>query len=81
MVRLDHLALPVRHCKASRDWCKRHIGLELEFQIPEPKTAAIKEDADLTSFLNDRDVASCPGLAFTIPIDEVEIRYRLQLVG
>jgi len=63
MPRLDHLSLPVRDWRKSRDWYQRHLGFELEFEIPERKTAAMRDDADLTMFLYEGEVAACPGIS------------------
>ncbi len=51
MVRLDHLSLPVGDWQKSRDWYRRHLGFEVEFEIPDRRTAAMRDDADLTVFL------------------------------
>ena len=75
MPRLDHLSLPVRDWRKSRDWYQRHLGFELEFQIPERKTAAMRDDADLTMFLYEGEVAACPGISFTVQVDDVEAKY------
>src|SRR5215472_8876304 len=75
MPRLDHLSLPVRDRRASRDWYKSHLGLEVEFEIPDRKTAAMRDDADLTIFLYQGE-ADCPGISFTIQVDDVEARQR-----
>jgi len=50
MVRLDHLSLPVCDWQKARDWYKGQLGFEVEFEIPERKTAAMRDDADLTVF-------------------------------
>jgi hypothetical protein len=39
------------------------LGFELEFEIPERKTAAMRDDADLTMFLYEGEVAACPGIS------------------
>jgi predicted enzyme related to lactoylglutathione lyase len=75
MPRLDHLSLPVRDWRESRDWYQQHLGFELEFEIIERKTAAIRDDADLTMFLYEGEVAPCPGISFTIQVDDVEAKY------
>jgi predicted enzyme related to lactoylglutathione lyase len=75
MPRLDHLSLPVRDWRKSRDWYQRHLGFEPEFEIPERKTAAMRDDADLTMFLYEAEVAACPGISFTIQVDDVEAKY------
>src|SRR5439155_1499288 len=61
MPRLDHLSLPVRDWRKSRDWYKDHLGFEVEFEIPERKTAAMRDDADLTVFFYDGE-----GVASTV---------------
>jgi predicted enzyme related to lactoylglutathione lyase len=75
MPRLDHLSLPVRDWRKSRDWYQRHLGFELEFEILQRKTAAMRDDADLTMFLYEGEVAACPGISFTIQVDDVEAKY------
>lgn len=76
MARLDHLSLPVRDWQKSRDWYREHLGFKVEFEIADRKTAALRDDADLTVFLYDGEVADCPGVSFTIQVDDVEARYR-----
>jgi catechol 2,3-dioxygenase-like lactoylglutathione lyase family enzyme len=80
MVRLDHMSLPVRNWERARDWYRRHLGLEIEFEIPDRKTAAMRDDADLTVFLYEGEVIACPGISFTIQVDDVEAKHR-ELVG
>jgi catechol 2,3-dioxygenase-like lactoylglutathione lyase family enzyme len=80
VVRLDHVSLPVRDWQSARDWYKRHLGFEVEFEIPDRKTAAMRDDSDLTVFLYEGEVAACPGISFTIQVDDVETTHR-QLVG
>jgi catechol 2,3-dioxygenase-like lactoylglutathione lyase family enzyme len=76
MVRLDHLSLPVADWRKSRDWYKQYLGFEVEFEIPERQTAAMRDDADLTVFLYQSAVVSCPGISFTIQVDDVEAKHR-----
>jgi catechol 2,3-dioxygenase-like lactoylglutathione lyase family enzyme len=76
MVRLDHLSLPVRDWQRARDWYRTHLGFEVEFEIPEGKTAAMRDSADLTVFLYEGEVVNCPGISFTIQVDDVEASYR-----
>jgi catechol 2,3-dioxygenase-like lactoylglutathione lyase family enzyme len=71
MVRLDHLSLPVADWRTSRDWYKQYLGFEVEFEIPDRNTAAMRDDADLTVFLYEGEVAPCPGISFTIQVDDV----------
>ena len=76
MPRHDHLSLPVRDWRKSRDWYKDHLGFEVEFEIPERKTAAMHDDADLTIFLYEGKVADCSGISFTIQVDDVEVTHE-----
>jgi len=76
MPRLDHLSLPVRDWQKSRDWYRDHLGFEVEFEIPERQTAAMRDDADLTIFLYRAAVAECPGISFTIQVDDVEAKHE-----
>jgi catechol 2,3-dioxygenase-like lactoylglutathione lyase family enzyme len=75
--RLDHLSLPVRDWRKSRDWYKDHLGFEVEFEIPDRKTAAMRDDADLTIFLYDGEVVDCPGISFTVQVNDVEARHNM----
>jgi predicted enzyme related to lactoylglutathione lyase len=82
MVRLDHLSLPVNDWQKSRDWYKNHLRFEVEFEIPDRKTAAMRDDADLTIFLYESKVTVCPGISFTIQVDDVEATHqRLAAAG
>jgi len=76
MVRLDHLSLPVGDWQKSRDWYRDNLGFAVEFENPDRKTAAMKDDADLTVFLTQGEVALCPGIAFTLQVDDVEAKHR-----
>lgn len=82
MVRLDHISLPVRDWEKSRDWYREYLGFEIEFEIPQAKTAAMRDSADLTVFLYQGDAIAVPGISFTIQMDDVEAKYReLTAVG
>ena len=77
MPRLDHLSLPVRDWRKSRDWYKDRLGFEVEFEIPDRKTAAMRDDADLTIFLYEGQVVDCPGISFTVQVNDVEARHNM----
>jgi catechol 2,3-dioxygenase-like lactoylglutathione lyase family enzyme len=71
--RLDHITIPVRDWQRSRDWYVRHFGFEVEFEIPAQKTAALRDEADLTLFVEQKaNFAADPGLAFTIQVADVD---------
>ena len=76
MPRLDHLSLPVHDWRKSRDWYKRNLDFDVEFEIPDRKTAAMRDVADLTIFLYEEDVIACPGISFTIQVDDVEAKHH-----
>jgi catechol 2,3-dioxygenase-like lactoylglutathione lyase family enzyme len=77
MPRLDHLSIAVRDWKKSRDWYRDILGFEVEFEIPERKTAALRDSADLTLFLGEADVVVVPaGLSFTVHVEDVEALHR-----
>jgi catechol 2,3-dioxygenase-like lactoylglutathione lyase family enzyme len=81
MPRLDHLSLPVRDWRKSRDWYKDHLGFEVDFEISDRKTAAMRDDADLTIFLYEGEVVDCPGISFTIQVDDVEAKHDALVAG
>jgi catechol 2,3-dioxygenase-like lactoylglutathione lyase family enzyme len=74
--RLDHISLPVKDWRLSRDWWRDNLGFEVEFEIERPGVAAMRDEADLTVFLGQADDVTIPaGLALTIQVSDVELRY------
>ena len=56
MVKLDHLSLAVSDLRKSRDWYVKHLGFEVEFEVPSGGrlglgAAAIQDDSGFNSFL------------------------------
>jgi catechol 2,3-dioxygenase-like lactoylglutathione lyase family enzyme len=77
MVKLDHLTIAVRDYRVSRDWYVRHLGLTLEFEVPEPRTAALQDDAGLTLFVAESDdVPARPSCVLTFQVDDVDAKHR-----
>src|SRR5690242_4835142 len=77
MAKLNHVSIRVRDWKLSRDWYVAHIGLMVEFEIPERKTAALHDTAGVTLFVaetTDGHVEPTCGLFFEI--DDVDETYR-----
>ncbi len=72
MARLDHITLPVRDWKVSRDWWTAHLGFAVEFEIS--GGVALQDEADLTVFLVEGPVLPTPDIAFTVQVDDVEAR-------
>jgi len=81
--RLDHISLPVKDWRLSRDWWRDKLGFEVEFEIEGAGVAALRDEADLTVFLGQADEVTIPsGLALTIQVSDVEIRHAaLQAAG
>jgi len=77
MAKLNHVSLQVRDWKVSRDWYVAHVGLVVEFESPERKTAALQDAAGITLFVaetTDPPVQPSCGLFFAV--DDVEETYR-----
>jgi predicted enzyme related to lactoylglutathione lyase len=76
MVKFDHMNMPVTDPKASRDWYVRNFGFQIEFEVPERNTIAIKDDADFTIFLYPPQgsiaAAKC---SLTLQVDNVDAKY------
>jgi catechol 2,3-dioxygenase-like lactoylglutathione lyase family enzyme len=78
MVKLDHLSLFVTDEKSSRDWYVGNFDFEVEFEVPERHTIAIRDDADLTVFLvRDPERARHPSCGLTLQVEDVEAVHRL----
>jgi catechol 2,3-dioxygenase-like lactoylglutathione lyase family enzyme len=76
MPRLDHISLPVKDWRVSRDWWRDKLGFEVEFELEHAGVAAMRDEADLTVFLGQADeVTAPPGLALTIQVSDVEMRH------
>ena len=75
MARLDHMSLQVRDWRASRDWWRDQLGFELEFELPDGRGVAMKDEADLTVFFEEGDDAPPPWMSFAIQVEDVEARH------
>ena len=77
MIRLDHLAIRVRDSVRSRDWYTKHFGFRVEFEVPESRTVALQDDADLTLFLiESSDADGARSCTLTFQVDDVEAKYH-----
>ena len=77
MIRLDHLAIPVRDHARSREWYTKNFGFKIEFEVPERKTVALQDDGDLTLFLVESpNQQVAPSCTLTFQVDDVESKYR-----
>jgi uncharacterized glyoxalase superfamily protein PhnB len=76
-IRMDHLTLPVAAYARSRDWYTRHLGLEVEFEIPQRQTVALKDDAGLTIFLYEKtDAPVSPTCTLTFQVQDVDAKHH-----
>jgi hypothetical protein len=77
MIRLDHLAIPVRDHARSREWYTSNFGFQIEIEIPERKTVGLRDDGDFTLFLEERTgVEVVPSCTLALQVDDVESKYR-----
>lgn len=76
MVRLDHLTVTVRDVVRSRAWYVDNFGFTVEFEVPERRTVALRDDADLTLFLVEIAGPVTPSCLLTFQVDDVDVKYR-----
>ena len=55
MPTFDHLTLQVSDWIRSRDWYVRHLGMKVEFEVPERQTAALQDEEGFTIFVEQSD--------------------------
>ena len=73
MLKFDHLALPVANLAASRAWYVDILGMTVEFEVPDRRTVALRDEFDFTIFLG--EVASPPrpeGIALWFQVADVD---------
>ncbi len=77
MAKLNHVSIRVHDWKVSRDWYVAHVGLAVEFEIPERKTAALQDTAGITLFVSETtDARIEPSCGLFFEVDDVEETYR-----
>jgi predicted enzyme related to lactoylglutathione lyase len=77
MSKLDHLTIPVASYADSKAWYVEVLGLKIEFDVPDRKMAAVRDDADLTVFLCEGDAPANPGaFMFYFSVDDVHAFHR-----
>jgi predicted enzyme related to lactoylglutathione lyase len=77
MTKFDHLAIPVRDAVASRNWYIANLGLEVEFEVPERHTVAVRDDHDFTLFLHQAEVPVGAGeFALYFQVADVDVLHR-----
>jgi len=78
MVKFDHLTIPVVNWAVSRDWYVENLGLTVEFEIPEAKTAAVQDRHEFTVFLTEGAVPAIPAVfALYFQVSDVRQTYEL----
>jgi catechol 2,3-dioxygenase-like lactoylglutathione lyase family enzyme len=75
MMKLDHLSLPVRDFRKSRDWYVSALGLKVEFEVPERRTVALQDGEGFAIFLQERDDAAPTGVALWFQVDDVDATF------
>jgi catechol 2,3-dioxygenase-like lactoylglutathione lyase family enzyme len=70
--KLDHIAIPVASWTVSRDWYVGTLGLEVEFEVPDARMVAVRDEHDFTIFLTQGSVPAHPDeFALYFQIDDV----------
>ena len=82
MIKLDHLTIAVSDCDKSREWYMKTLGLKLEFEIPERRTAAVQDEFDFTLFLAETPGGpGRPSCVLTFQVADVEAHYKTLSAG
>ena len=76
MLKFDHLTLPVSDWRRSRDWYIERLGMKLEFELAERRTAALQDEHDFTIFVQQMDDPHPAGLALYFQVQDVEAAHR-----
>src|SRR3989454_9838094 len=77
MIKLDHLTIAVSDCDKSREWYMKTLGLTLEFEIPERRTAAVQDEFGFTLFLAETPGGpGRPSCVLTFQVGDVEAQYK-----
>lgn len=80
MARLDHLTLFVRDRSTASHWYVTNLNLEVEFEVAEAATTAVRDPAGFTIFLTERlSAEDAPRCVLYFHVDDVDAEYqRLQ---
>ena len=75
MPTFDHLTLQVSDWIRSRDWYVRHLGMKVEFEVPERQTAVpsfrMKRDSRFSSEQSDGPIGS-RGTALYFRVEDID---------
>jgi catechol 2,3-dioxygenase-like lactoylglutathione lyase family enzyme len=76
--KLNHLGLTVRDAARSRDWYVEHIGLKVEFEVPQRGFVALQDDWGMALLLSQGKPAkaAASGFAIYFEVEDVDARYQ-----
>jgi catechol 2,3-dioxygenase-like lactoylglutathione lyase family enzyme len=78
MTKFDHMTIPVRDYRLSRDWYVETLGMAVEFEIEDQLTVALRDHNNFTLFMHQAPMPERPGaFAFYFQVDSVDEFYRL----
>jgi catechol 2,3-dioxygenase-like lactoylglutathione lyase family enzyme len=72
MMKLDHLNLPVSDLERSRVWWVESLGLNVEFEVPDARTAALNDGEGFAIFLQEKPNVVPNGVALWFQVDDVD---------
>jgi catechol 2,3-dioxygenase-like lactoylglutathione lyase family enzyme len=76
MLKFDHLTLAVSDWQASRRWYVEVLGLTVEFEMPDRRSVAVRDEHDFTVFLAEGPVPEHPeAFALYFQVDDVHAAY------
>ena len=75
MMKFDHLSLPVINLERSRAWYVESLGLKIEFEMAERRTAALNDGEGFAIFLQEAAGAAGNGVALWFQVDDVDAAY------
>jgi catechol 2,3-dioxygenase-like lactoylglutathione lyase family enzyme len=77
MLKLDHVEISVDDYRSSRDFYVQQLGFKVEFEVPERRIAAVRDEYDFTLFLAEHMTAGMPrSCVLTLQVDDVDETYR-----
>jgi catechol 2,3-dioxygenase-like lactoylglutathione lyase family enzyme len=76
MMKFDHLSIPVTNVDRSREWYIATLGLKVEFEIPERRSAALQDSDGFAIFLQEVSIAVDPnGCALWFQVADVDTTF------
>ena len=76
MMKFDHLSLPVSDLARSRDWYVATLGLQVEFEVPERRTVALRDSDGFAIFLCEAvSPIGADGHALWFQVDDVDATF------